>query len=68
MLDLESLMIVLKHLANEFNVDPYKLRQHLRQKWGLRRRWRWDPDLPADAKHLKKVREDLRVSFAPHQD
>lgn len=52
-------MIVLKHLANEFNLDPYQLRMRLRKQFGIRRRWRWDPDLPEDVKHLKKVRAFL---------
>lgn len=55
-------MIVLKHLANEFDIDPYKLRMFLRNTFGKRRRWRWeetDPDLPvikkAIADHKKKT-------------
>lgn len=54
-------MIVLKHLANEFNQDPYKLRQLLRSKFGKRRRWRWDPI--TEAKELEKVRKFLKSSL-----
>lgn len=53
-------MIVLKHLANEFDIQPYKLRTMLRKKFGIRRRWRWDET--TEAKDLKKVREFLQSS------
>lgn len=43
-------MITLKHIAREFDLDPYRLRQHLRQNLKHRRyqRWQWpdnDPQL-----------------------
>lgn len=57
-------MIVLKHLANEFDIDPYPLRMKLRRKFGKRRRWRWDPNNADDAKQLKAVRDFLRTSIA----
>ncbi len=49
-------MIVLKVLAREFDMDPYKLRGELRRKFGVRRRWRWDEE----DRELKKVREFLK--------
>lgn len=50
-------MIVLKHLANEFNIDPYNLRQILRKQFGKpsSRRWRWQEDDP----NLKATRDFL---------
>lgn len=41
-------MICLKHLAREFDIAPYKLRQILRKQFGKSqvphkyRRWKWD--------------------------
>lgn len=57
-------MIVLKHLAKEFDMDPYPLRMKLRKHFGIRRRWRWDENNPADMKSLKEVREFLGSSIA----
>lgn len=37
-------MLVLKHMARELSLDPYKLRKVLRVKFGKRRSWRWDTD------------------------
>jgi hypothetical protein len=36
-------MITLKHLAREFDLDPFKLRRMLRAEYGTTetRRWRW---------------------------
>lgn len=42
-------MILLKHLAREYDVDPRKLRSRLRKKFGKHSRWQWkdesDPEL-----------------------
>lgn len=51
-------MIVLKQLAREFDMDPYKLRMTLRNEFGVRRRWRWEEEDP----DLKKVRAFLKKS------
>lgn len=55
-------MIVLKHLAQEFKTDPYKIRQLLRQKFGHANnmRWKWEPDTP----ELDEVFRFLRSHFA----
>lgn len=53
-------MIVLKHLANEYNLDPYKLRMMLRDKFGKRRRWRWDTANPQDKADLQNVEAFLK--------
>ncbi len=57
-------MILLKHLAREYDIDPYKLRQLLRKKFpDLKppegyRRWRWeDPQHP----DLIKIRAFLKT-------
>jgi len=52
-------MIVLKNLARDFDMDPYRLRQLLRTQFGKRRRWRWNPDIPEDQAALKEVRDFL---------
>lgn len=57
-------MIVLKHLARDFDIDPYALRMKLRKHFGIRRRWRWDPDKPEDQAHLEKVRKFLTDAIA----
>lgn len=53
-------MIVLKQLAREYDIDPYKLRAILRDEFGVRRRWRWEEDEP----DLKKVRAFLKKAIA----
>lgn len=53
-------MIVLKQLAREFDVDPYKLRMMLRTEFGVRRRWRWEEE----DQDLKKVRVFLKKTVA----
>lgn len=47
--------ITLKHICREFDLDPYPLRQKLRQKLPHKRnqRWKWKSDDP----ELKQVRE-----------
>lgn len=50
-------MIVLKHLAQEFETDPYKIRQILRAHFGhaTNMRWKWeenDPNLALARQHL----------------
>lgn len=52
-------MITLKHLARDYDYDPYKLRQLLRTHFGIRRRWRWDPSSPDDKAQLDQVKELL---------
>lgn len=59
-------MITLKHLAREFDVDPYQLRMKLRKHFGIRRRWRWDEATPQDKLHLSQVREFLKTSIEPN--
>lgn len=51
------MMVVLKHLANEYDIDPYKLRQKLRAKFGEAPggRWRWEEKSP----DLAKIRKFL---------
>lgn len=53
-------MIVLKHLAREFDLDPRKLRQRLRKQFGTNRRWQWhdetDPHLIEVKAFLSKQR------------
>lgn len=55
-------MIVLKHLAREFDVDPYKLRMFLRANEipTTKGRYQWEPEDPA----LKKLRSLLSKRFA----
>lgn len=52
-------MIVLKHLAQEHNIDPYKLRQVLRKKWGSKetgkyKTWRWEDENDPELKTIRK--------------
>lgn len=49
-------MIVLKHLVREFNINPHKLRQILRDKFGVKHAWRWKDE---NDKQYKKVRQYL---------
>jgi hypothetical protein len=51
-------VITLKHLAREFDIDPYKLRRMMRRQYGLSksRRWRWQEG----EKELNRVREWLK--------
>ena len=53
-------MIVLKHLAREFDVPPPKLRKLLRTKFGLQRSWRWND---VNDKHYRKVHAYLCTVF-----
>lgn len=55
-------MIVLKHLAREFDVDPYKLRMFLRanEVATTKGRYQWEENDPA----LKKLRSLLSRRFA----
>lgn len=53
-------MIVLKHLSQEFDVDPYPLRMQLRKVFGKRSRWRWDEANKAELIELEKVRAHLK--------
>lgn len=39
-------MIVLKHLAREFGLNPPMMRRVLREKFGYHKRWQWKPDDP----------------------
>lgn len=50
-------MIVLKHLAREFNLTPAKTREKLRQALGTTpsKRWKWDENDP----QLKLARQAL---------
>lgn len=50
-------MIVLKHLAREFKLDPHKLRKLMRENFKIPagRRWQYDED----SKELKKIRQQL---------
>ena len=52
-------MIVLKELAREFELDPYKVRMLLRTKFKRRpqQHWRWEDNDP----ELKVVREVLKA-------
>lgn len=47
-------MIVLKHLAQEFDLDPYKLRKMLRPEFGYHRRWQWENDNDPELKRIRK--------------
>lgn len=51
-------MIVLKHLAKEYNIEPLRLRQLLRSaKFKPQNgRWRWNEDIKADMKKLDRIR------------
>lgn len=55
-------MITLKHIAQEFELDPYKLRKKLRLnlKHSSNQRWKWDPKDPelAEAKKIAKLMKD----------
>lgn len=55
-------MITLKHLAQEFQLDPYKLRQVLRQHLPHKpnQRWQWKPTDPQlqKAKDIAKELSD----------
>lgn len=55
-------MIVLKHLAREFNIDPHKLRMILRSLnlEPKNRRWKWEED----SEQLNKVRAHLLQHIA----
>lgn len=52
-------MIVLKHLAQEFKLDPHRVRQELRALLGKRSgRWTWednDPQLSTIRNHLTSL-------------
>lgn len=52
-------MICLKHLAQEFEADPRRLRAQLRKKFGKHPRWKWenedDPELIQIRKYLSKI-------------
>lgn len=54
-------MITLKHLAQEFELDPYKLRQELRKnlKHKHNQRWQWEPKNPQLAQ-ARKIAERLK--------
>lgn len=54
-------MITLKHLARDFDLDPYRLRMLLRSKFGKRNRWRWDPDKPDDMKDLETIKKAIEA-------
>lgn len=47
------MVLVLKHLAREVDIDPYKLRRILRAKYGNKGSWRW-PDANKDYEAKKK--------------
>ena len=51
-------MITLKHICREFDLEPYPLRQKLRQKLTHRKnqRWKWLPEDP----QLTEVRNIAR--------
>lgn len=57
-------MIVLKHLAREFKLEPYKLRQILRKQFGRStkegtyRKWKWENDNDPE---LLMIRNFLRT-------
>jgi hypothetical protein len=62
-------MIVLKHLAREFNLNPTAMRRILREKFGYHKRWQWTPEDPELAEVRKflsslpsKKQERLNVS------
>lgn len=52
-------MIVLKHLAQQFSMDPHRVRQELRSLLGKRSgRWTWeenDPQLSTIRNHLTSL-------------
>lgn len=60
-------MIVLKHLAREFDIDPYKLRQTLRaHKYKPSNgRWSWEPNSTQLAEIRSKLTELFSESVAP---
>lgn len=49
-------MIVLKNLVREFDINPHKLRQILRDKFGVKHAWRWKDE---NDKQYKKVRQHI---------
>src|SRR4051812_19428430 len=53
----QHMIITLKHLANEFDIDPFKLRRMFRKRQGNnpKRRWRWEEG----QEELKEVRQWL---------
>lgn len=69
-------MITLKHIAREYELDPYLYRQKLRQKMkhAKNQRWKWSEDDPAlaqaqqiakemnDAKKPKPKQSDTKTS------
>lgn len=54
-------MITLKHLCRDYNRDPYPLRMFLRQTFGKRNRWRWDPDKPEDMEDLATIKKAIET-------
>lgn len=56
----EASVVTLKHLAREFDIDPFKLRRMFRKRSGLhpKRRWRWEEG----SQELKEIREWLAKS------
>lgn len=58
-------MIVLKHLAREFGLEPAKLRRLLRAYRGKTQggRWRWEEN----DQELKKIKEYLTSHIRPHR-
>lgn len=65
-------MITLKHLCQEYGLDPYPLRQQLRKSLKHKRnqRWQWQPEDPqlAEAhKIAKHLSEHLSMQMAPIQ-
>lgn len=57
--------VLLKHLAKEYNIDPYILRRKLRPEFGYatERRWRWDTAKKSERNHLQRVREFLDKEY-----
>ena len=52
-------MITLKHLCQEYGLDPYPLRQQLRKglKHKRNQRWQWQPEDPQLAKARKIAKQ-----------
>jgi hypothetical protein len=49
-------MVVLKHLAREFDLNPPALRRILRDEFGYHKRWQWKTE---DDPELIKIRQFL---------
>lgn len=66
-----SQVIVLKHLAREFGLNPPMMRRVLRKKFGYHKRWQWkdnDPELAKIRQYLSLLHSKKQLSSPASSD